>query len=153
MSNYNEDYYLENLIKDLQAVKPDLNVIIDDGTFLDICNLRYAEEEDRYYCELWKDYRYRYKITKSVFDSWRGDYDELSIQPTEKENNLKVSDLLKMAKFINNKILGGYKGGNFLMDYDCSIYISKYGEVGNKKLIGIKQKDKHIILITEIYNY
>lgn len=94
--------------------------------------------------------------------SWRGSYCELALD-YEKGKKSKVKEVLKNAKDTLDKILTGYKGGDFVMDKNTPIHIANYGETSfnfskykfkfNKsdkeffhyqvKLIGIEDKGKY----------
>ena len=133
-------YNLGELINDLKNFNIDMVVEIDNGTFPMKSKLYYTEEEDEE----------SEKETETVFDSWRGDYGKLSMQFDNNSQNITVGELLKMAEFINNKYLCGYKGGIFLMDLWSDIYIANYGTVGELKLIGVHQDKDKVILKTII---
>lgn len=138
------EFSLGKLIKNLKNLNQDLVVEIDNGTFPMKSELEYAEEgEER------GEYGFEYdKKTNSVFDSWRGSYCELSMKFSKENQNIAVKDLLDMAEFINGKYLCGYKGGDFLMDLITPIHIANYGTCGELKLIGVKEENGKVILIT-----
>jgi hypothetical protein len=138
------EYSLGKLIKDLKNLNPDLVVEIDDGTFPMKSSLSYAEEGEEQ-----GKYGFKYdKKTESVFASWRGSYCELSMEFNDKNQNITVVELLKMAEFVNGKYLCGYKGGDFLMDLQTPIHLALYGTCGILKLIGAKEIDGKVVLIT-----
>ena len=149
-----EEYCLGSLIEDLKNIKFDLIVEIDNGKFPLKEYLGYAEEgdkgdekyEDGYFEG---DFKYNRK-TLSVFDSWRGSYRELSMQYSNNNQNITVNDLLTMAEFVNEKFLGGYKGGDFLMNLETPIHIANYGSCGNTKLVGVYEHNGKAILKTRI---
>lgn len=138
------EFSLGKLIKNLKNLNPDLIVEIDDGSFPMKSPLSYAEEGEEQ-----GKYGFKYdKKTESVFGSWRGSYCELSMEFDDRNQNITVAELLKMAEFVNNKYLCGYKGGDFLMDLETPIHIANYGERGELKLIGVKEENGKAILIT-----
>lgn len=142
------EFSLGDLIQELKNVNQDLIVEIDNGTFPKISSLSYAEgDEQKKYEYIGYSFIYS-KKTKSVFESWRGSYCELSMQFSDKNQNITTEKLLEMAEFINGKYLNGYKGGDFLMDEETPIHMANYGESGNIKLIGLEVKDNKLILKT-----
>lgn len=56
--------------------------------------------------------------------SFRGYYDQLAFEPVE---NTTVGEMLSAAKWANNRIMGGYKGGEYFMDKDTECWLSNYG--------------------------
>lgn len=138
------EYSLGKLIKNLKELNSSLIVEIDDGTFPMKSSLSYAEKDEER-----GEYGFKYdKKTESVFDSWRGSYCELSMQYSKESQNITVAELLKMAEFVNDKYLCGYKGGDFLMDLKTPIHMANYSFCGELKLIGVKEFDGKAILIT-----
>lgn len=134
------EYSLGKLIKDLKNLNSDLIVEIDDGTFPMKSSLGYAEEGEKQ-----GEYGFEYD---TVFASWRGSYCELSMDFDDKNQNITVKELLGMTEFVNGKYLRGYKGGDFLMDLQTPIHIANYGTCGILKLIGAKEIDGKVVLIT-----
>lgn len=123
------EYNLGNFIEDLRKYKNEfLLVEFDDGSI------------------------------PTEFDSWRGSYCELSLGYTKKEQCYS-SDLFRKAFNANGSIFEGYKGGEFLMDLTTPIHQANYGECGvtnenddynHKKIIGVKEENNKIIIITRI---
>jgi hypothetical protein len=149
-----EEYCLGSLIEDLKNIKSDLIVEIDNGTFPLKEYLGYAEEGDKgdkkYEDGYFKGFFKYNRKTLSVFDSWRGRYCELSMQFSNNNQNITVNDLLTMAEFVNGKFLGGYKGGDYLMNLETPIHIANYGSCGNTKLVGVYEHNGKAILKTRI---
>jgi hypothetical protein len=97
------------------------------------------------------------KYRPTSIGSWRGSYDELSINYKGEDNinsdeieevyiifnehyifykpidttlpkNVKVKDLLQMLKMAVGKTMEGYEGGNFLIKKTTPVWVSAYGE-------------------------
>jgi len=149
-----EEYCLGSLIEDLKNIQSDLIVEIDNRTFPLKEYLGYAEEGDKgdkkYEDGYFKGFFKYNRKTLSVFDSWRGRYCELSMQFSNNNQNITVNDLLTMAEFVNGKFLGGYKGGDYLMNLNTPIHIANYGTSGNIKLVGVYEHNGKAILKTRI---
>lgn len=68
--------------------------------------------------------------------SYRGYYHEFYLQKAL--SGVSISELIT---FLNTRVLGerfeGYKGGEYLMEYDTLVYIASYGCLGDK-LIGFR---------------
>lgn len=92
------------------------------------------------------------------FDSWRGSYCELALG-YKKNGMCYVHDLYVKAFNANGSIFEGYKGGDFVMDLETPIHQANYGEGGvddkegnydYKKIIGVKEEGKKLIILTRI---
>ena len=143
-----EEYSLEALISDLKKLNKDLQVQFDNQSFPKAHELCYAEEGDKktkYGPYLFYDYN---KTTLSVFDSWRGNYNLLSMRYSSNSQNITVGQLLEMSEFVNQKYLCGYKGGDYLMDLGKAIYVANSGCSQSIKLIGIKVEEEIVVLQT-----
>lgn len=76
----------------------------------------------------------------SGFDSYRGSYAHLCIEPaseTEFDPVETVGDLLALANGANGETYEGYKGGHFTMGDASPIWIAKYGEASGVALTDI----------------
>ncbi|MFW5962624.1 MAG: hypothetical protein ACOCQR_03310 [bacterium] len=117
------------------------------------------------------------KYRPTSIGSWRGSYDELSINyegsdevnsdKVEEEidmreygkkciyvpfyttlpKDVRVKDLLQMLKSIIGKTMTGYKGGDFLIGKSTPLWVSKYGESGGYRTN--KEYDKQAIIDVE----
>ena len=112
-----------------------------------------------------KDYDYGFMEVEfddgsipTEFDSWRGSYCELALG--YKKNGICHAHSLYVKAFnTNGSIFEGYKGGDFIMDLDTPIHQANYGETGvededdnynYKKIIGVKEEGKKLIILTRI---
>lgn len=59
--------------------------------------------------------------------SYRGDYSQLAFEP---QQNVTVAEMLASAKEADGKKYSGYKGGNYLMDGNVTVYLALYGDCG-----------------------
>lgn len=57
--------------------------------------------------------------------SYRGSYYELAFEPCA---NMRIGDMLALAKSCVGKTFEGYKGGDFTMHDYSIVYIANYGE-------------------------
>ena len=117
------------------------------------------------------------KYRPTSIGSWRGSYDELSINykgsdevnsdkleeeidmgkygkeyiyepfDTTLPKDVKVKHLLQMLKSIIGKTMTGYKGGNFLIGKSTPLWVSKYG--GSKGYRTNKNYDSQAIVDVE----
>ncbi len=128
-----KEYNLGNLLKDLEPYKDKfLKVEYDDGSI------------------------------PGEFMSWRGRYNCLALDyyyPTEHIDYITSTNAFyNIVKNILNTELEGYKGGIFKMDENTPIFKANYGEsdairfneIGTVKIIGIKEQDNKIILVTKL---
>lgn len=127
-----KEYNLGDLIKDLEKYKDYdyglMEVVFDDGSI------------------------------PAEFDSWRGSYCELALG-YKKDGICHAHSLYVKAFNTNGSIFEGYKGGEFIMDLDTPIHQANYGETGvedeegnydYKKIIGVKEEGKKLIILTRI---
>jgi hypothetical protein len=59
----------------------------------------------------------------------RGSYEELAFDPLPEA---KIGDMLKFAKEANGSTYMGWKGGEYRMDKNTSVYIGEYGKCGEE---------------------
>lgn len=60
--------------------------------------------------------------------SYRGYYTDLAFEPTGEST---VGEMLKVAKSALHETFTGYKGGEYTMDEDAVIWVSREGSTGN----------------------
>jgi len=85
--------------------------------------------------------------------SWRGSYDELSLEFTSSDFNDKekpptAEAFLKMLKEALGKTYTGYKGGDFVMGKSTPIWVANYGNSGNTGVVGLRDDGYEIIIET-----
>lgn len=89
-----------------------------------------------------------YDLTLSVgdFDSYRGYYADLSLDPTS--TTITADKLLVKAKMAEGYTFTGYKGGDFPMDADTPLWVAHYGSTG-RAIIDAYERDGKLVLITK----
>ncbi len=68
-------------------------------------------------------------LIPGTFHSYRGYYEELAIDfvcETNMGEQITVATLLSRCEEANGKVFTGYKGGDFRMDKNTSVYVSEY---------------------------
>lgn len=83
--------------------------------------------------------------------SWRGIYAELALSWSDwngEERPPKLSAFIKMLEEAVGKTFEGYKGGDFTMTRQTPIWVAHYGESGNTAVVGVKDCNYMIIILT-----
>lgn len=107
-----DNYNLGNLIEDLEKYPSDAEVSIEP-----------------------------FGLYPTGFGSYRGYYEDLSIEYTTEKYNGKVlecGELLKKAKECVGKTFYGYKGGEFTMTKSSVIWLANYGDNTHIILTGVE---------------
>jgi hypothetical protein len=84
------------------------------------------------------------------FISWRGSYNELSIEYSHEPKLL--SDLINEAKEALNICFNGYKGGEYFMHKKTPIWVANFGEAGNTGVLDVIDEGYQVILVTSYVN-
>ena len=84
--------------------------------------------------------------------SWRGSYDELSIDYSEDEA-VSVKTFLEDLKACVSKEFTGYKGGEFTMNEDTPLWVAHYGSSGHTGVSGIMDDGYQVIIETRFMEY
>ena len=90
--------------------------------------------------ELPADFPILYDFEHAVplaFISWRGSYDELSLEPCDAPHPQTVGTLLELAKQADGETFTGYKGGDYAMDRDTPVWADPYGDSEGRYIIEI----------------
>jgi hypothetical protein len=113
------------LIDTLRGLPPDARITLDDGDL------------------------------PGEFDSYRGYYEDLAIEPTPAQGTyVSVADLLARAREVNGATLQGYKGGDFLMDRHTRLWVAHYGECSSRAVLTIASSgDGFVIRTGDIGDY
>jgi hypothetical protein len=61
--------------------------------------------------------------------SYRGFYDQLAFRP---QSNVSIGDMLAEARSAVGTVYSGYKGGEFLMSRDTTVWLAQYGNLGEE---------------------
>jgi hypothetical protein len=79
------------------------------------------------------------------FESWRGDYSELSLAPHSHREALSpidtVGDLLAEARKADGQTFRGYKGGDFVMGRHTRVWADPYGRADGRTVEGVRIVD------------
>lgn len=80
--------------------------------------------------------------------SWRGSYDELTIDSEPGADRMSVKALLSLAKSADGDTFTGYKGGEYVMNRDTPVWADPYGECHCYGIVGSRVVDGTVILAT-----
>lgn len=80
--------------------------------------------------------------------SYRGYYEDLSLDYDSDAKSMKVKRLLKMFEVADGSTYTGYKGGDFTMHRRTLVWVAPYGNCG-RMLVDIKNKNGTTIIITQ----
>ena len=84
-------------------------------------------------------------------DSWRGSYNELSLDPSkEDKGKIKATKFIKMLKDANGDTFTGYKGGEYKMNLGTPIWADNYGCYQGHMVTKIYERNGDIYLRTKI---
>lgn len=81
------------------------------------------------------------------FDSYRGYYEDLALNPGD--SSVSVKNLLREARWCVGKTFHGYKGGNFTMNEYTPLWIADYGNTGPAALFIEADDDGRIFIRTK----
>jgi len=99
--------------------------------------------------EVYFDFGYMQPIG---LDSWRGSYDELSLEYSEDETDKTyywdAEKLLSELRSAIGKEYTGYKGGEYTMSESTPVWVAKYGMSGNTGVVGVLDDGWRLIIIT-----
>lgn len=79
-----------------------------------------------------------FNLYPTGFCSYRGYYSDLALEYTTENNCMTAGKLLKKAEECIGKTFIGYKGGEFEMAEDTTLWLSNYGKCTNLLVTGIK---------------
>ena len=87
------------------------------------------------------------------FDSWRGSYDELALEPSEawwgyEGDPMSLDSFIKMCRETIGKEFTGYKGGEFTMGKTTPVWVASHGNSGNTALVDVIHDGYSVILVT-----
>lgn len=81
------------------------------------------------------------------FDSYRGYYSDLSIEPGA--NPITVGEMLTKAKAALGATFTGYKGGDFVMGEGTPLWASEYGCASGIAVTGVVLHPEKVVLSTK----
>ncbi len=94
--------------------------------------------------------------------SWRGDYSELAICfdfigydnfGKERPKDMTLSNFIALLKSAIGSTYEGWKGGEFIMNENTPLWVANDGNVGETAIVGIKDDDYEVILLTGLCEY
>lgn len=87
---------------------------------------------------------------RAQFSIYRGYYSDLALEYEAGEymKFVTVGELLEGAKSVRGQDLTSWKGGKFHIDSDTIIWVANLGNCMNTALVGVKEKDSEVILVT-----
>jgi len=80
--------------------------------------------------------------------SYRGYYEDLSLDYDSDAKSMKVKQLLKMFEGADGSTYTGYKGGDFTMHRKTLVWVASYGDCG-RMLVDIQSKKGITTIITQ----
>lgn len=69
--------------------------------------------------------------------SYRGYYEQVALDIDESTTAIKASELYRMLEPLPGNYLTGWKGGEFLISDETPVWISRPGEVSDRRLVGL----------------
>ncbi len=111
-------YDLGRLIKALEAMPPESNVVFDFAN-----------------------------VVPGELNSYRGYYCDLAVS-FNTDGLMRVSDFLHQCRMALGKVFEGYKGGDFKMDEATLIHVANYGRTSNTRIVGAVYNGYETILKT-----
>ena len=76
-----------------------------------------------------KDLGVKHLNTGWTYGSWRGNYNEISIEPSYQKEH--IDSLIRKTNLAINNSFEGYKGGMFHMTYNTEVHVDLYGNYTN----------------------
>lgn len=90
---------------------------------------------------------YNTSLSVTAPHSYRGYYSDLAIEPTE--NVVTTKEIHEQLTDVLDTELTGYKGGEFLMDSSVPVWVSEYGSVSGRALMGAIIIEGKVVLMTK----
>lgn len=82
-------------------------------------------------------------------ESWRGNYDEITIDSGYGGGALTVAQLLDQAReAMNGGVFQGYKGGEYTMSPRTPVWGDPYGEWRGSEVVGVRIDTDALVVIT-----
>lgn len=79
--------------------------------------------------------------------SYRGYYDQLSVGKHNEETT--VAEFVRMLEDATGATYTGYKGGQYRMNDYTMVWQSEYGTASGLAIVGVKEQDEAVIIITK----
>ena len=84
-------------------------------------------------------------------DSWRGSYDELSLNHINGEDTAKKLTGNEFHALLEQAIgatYQGYKGGEYIMSKDTPVWVDSYGKYTETAIVGVFNNGYEVVLVT-----
>jgi hypothetical protein len=85
----------------------------------------------------------------TVFDSYRGYYEDLALGYSNKGEYPTVGKLLEHAEACLGKDFTGWKGGEYTAREDSTLWVANSGETGSTAIVGV-EKYLYITVLTDL---
>ena len=85
-------------------------------------------------------------MSPSGVDSYRGYYDHLAIQCRYDHDVMTVKEFLDKLRFSVGAVFTGYKGGEYRMNKNTPVWVSRYGCADGNQIVGLHVNDYRVIL-------
>tara|TARA_Y100001973_G_C5175964_1_gene321929 strand:+ start:170 stop:613 length:444 start_codon:yes stop_codon:yes gene_type:complete len=81
--------------------------------------------------------------------SYRGYYEDLSIEPEDGRHVVTVKEFAEKLDRADGMIFNGYKGGEFRMNVNSTVWVSPYGSASGLQITDVTYGDGHVFLHLE----
>lgn len=94
--------------------------------------------------------------------SWRGSYDELAINynlggydnnNADQFAHTDLKDFMEELRAADGKVYEGWKGGDFVMSLNTPLWVANNGNVGNTGVVGIRNNNYEVVILTAYCEY
>lgn len=79
--------------------------------------------------------------------SYRGYYEDLAFEAAP--SPITAEQFLSLCRSVHNQVLGGWKGGDYLMDDDAVLWIANKGSSGGRAVLGAHVVGGKLLLLTK----
>ena len=84
--------------------------------------------------------------------SWRGSYDELALGYVDTgrfdRERVSVNELLEHLRSAVGDTFEGWKGGDYVMDFNTPVWVANPGEAGGTAIVGVEFIDYQVVIQT-----
>lgn len=93
------------------------------------------------------------------FSSWRGSYSEIAINyalsgyDAEQFAHTDLKDFINWLEDAIGSTYTGWKGGDFIMTADTPVWVANDGNVGNTGVVGIRNDNYNVTILTAHCEY
>lgn len=83
-------------------------------------------------------------------DSYRGYYEDLSLGFDFSSQPMKCEELVKLLRGCIGRSFEGYKGGEYTMDEETTVWVANHGNTGGTAITRISGTSLIVVLHTEL---